>query len=225
MLKKLVAQVMLLLGTQAGAQSPLGVNDSASNLMVVLRESPGLSKQTAALSPVGKIKVKLPDGGEAEYETGWFEYIGDMHLRFVFDAPEGLRNASPRDLERLGLNPEMALETAVANIRRVYGEPKVERVGLIFRVQGKSRDFDSSYFLYKVFWDDQLKKYPDGLVVGVASRDILIFAPLASVEAVEGLRTGIANLHASSEGARISSALYLYKDGKWTLFQEPVAAR
>ena len=41
---------------------------------------------------------------------------------------------------------------------------------------------------------------------------------------VEGMRRGVGYLYRSSEKMRISSALYLFKDDRWTVFQAPVAA-
>jgi hypothetical protein len=39
---------------------------------------------------------------------------------------------------------------------------------------------------------------------------------------VRGLRNGIAYLYTSSENQRVSSALYLFKDDRWTVFQAPL---
>ncbi|MFZ5548100.1 MAG: hypothetical protein ACOZJX_05345 [Pseudomonadota bacterium] len=207
------------------SQSARGFDDSAANLMVVLRESQGANNLTESLVPMGKAKARLPDGSDIEIDTAWFQYLGDMHVRFVFDTPTSMPNASPKDLERLGLTPEAALELAVKNIKRVYGKPRAVPWNDLFQVEGKSSDLDSSYFLDKEFWTDQLKKHPAGLVALVAKRGGLLFAPLTDTEAVEGMRKSAAFLHASSEHLRISSALYLYKDGKWSVLQPPAGAQ
>ena len=226
MLKPLVALFLALaFSAPAVSQPSRGFDDSASNLMVVLRESQGSNKQVESLVPMGKAKAKLQDGREIEIETGWFEYLGDMHVRFVFDTPTSMPNASPNDLERLGLTPEAALEVAVRNIKRVYGEPKAVPWNDLFEVKGKSPDLDSSYFLDKDFWNAQLKKYPEGIVALVAKRGGLLFAPLSDVKAVEGMKKSVAYLHSSSERLRVSSALYLFKEGKWSVYQAPVGAR
>jgi hypothetical protein len=225
MLKPLFALLVTLAVSAASAQSSRGFDDSASNLMIVLRESQGSNKKGESLIAMPKMKARLQDGREVEIDTGWFEYLGDMHVRFVFDKPTSMPNASPNDLERLALAPEAALELAVKNIRRVYGDPKVSPWSDLFQVQGKSPDLDSSYFLDKEFWNAQLKQHPEGLVAIVPKRGGLLFAPLSNTKAVDGMRRGVAYLHSSSERMRISSALYLFKDGKWSVFQAPVGAR
>lgn len=225
MLKPLVALFLALaFSAPAVSQPSRGFDDSASNLMVVLRESQGSNKQVESLVPMGKAKAKLQDGREIEIETGWFEYLGDMHVRFVFDTPTSMPNASPKDLELLALTPEAALEVAVRNIKRVYGEPEAVPWNDLFEVKGKSPDLDSSYFLDKDFWNAQLKKYPEGIVALVAKRGGLLFAPLSDVKAVEGMKKSVAYLHSSSERLRVSSALYLFKEGKWSVYQAPVGA-
>jgi len=226
MLKSLIPlTACFAVSTVATAQASRGFDDSASNLMVVLRESPGSNKQVESLVPMGKGKARLSDGREIEIDTGWFEYLGDMHLRFVFDTPTSMPNASPKDLERLGLTPELALELAIKNIKRVYGEPRATPWNDVMQVKGRSPDLDSSYFVDKEFWNGLLKKHPEGLVALVAKRGGLLFAPLSDTKAVDGMRRSVAYLHSSSEKLRISSALYLFKDGKWSVFQAPVGAK
>jgi hypothetical protein len=226
----MLRSLLTLLGTIAistpvAAQPKRGFDDSATNLMVVLRESNGANKQDESLVPIGKGKVRLQDGQEVEIDSGWFNFLGDMHVRFVFDTPSGMPNASPKDLERLNITPEAALDLAVRNIKRVYGEPKAVPWNNLFEVTGKSPDLDSSYFLDKDFWNAQLKKYPEGVVALVAKRGGLAFAPLSDQKAVNDMRKSVAYLYSSSEHLRISSALYLFKDGKWSVFQPPVGAR
>lgn len=192
--------------------------------MVVVRESIGANRSEDAFTPTGKIKVKLPDGQEIEAELASWEFIGDTRIRFVFDGSRTVLNATPDDLQRLGLrNVDDALALALANLKRIYGKPATRRFdGGIMEVVGKSPDFDSSYFLDRPFWTGLLKKHPDGVVVSVAKRGGLLYAPLIDTVSVERLKRGIAQLHASSEGLRISSALFLFKDGRWSVFQGPV---
>jgi hypothetical protein len=206
------------------AQAPQDVDRSTRNLMVVLRESIGANKQDEALKPTLKGRAKLADGKEIEFEMAHFELIGDMHIRFVFDGPSYMPNARPQDLARLNLSPEKALQLAIGNIKRVYGDPiaKPWTAGLM-QVQGKSPDFDSSYFLDRAFWRNLLRQNREGIVVAVPKRGGLLFTPLTDSKAVDGLRKGIAYLYSSSEQLRVSSALYLFKDDHWTVFQPPHA--
>src|SRR4051812_26963612 len=92
----------------ADARDEDGFDMSASNLLVVLRESPGANKLDEGLAPFGKISARAADGREFEFEASWFQYLGDMHLRLVFDGRRQVQSAMPDDLARLRLSPEQA---------------------------------------------------------------------------------------------------------------------
>ncbi len=80
----------------------------------------------------------------------------------------------------------------------------------------------SSYFVDRDFWLDQQRHHPGGLVAAVALHGGLVFAPAYDVVAVERLRFGAVAMYAGSRQARVSSALSLFKDGRWTVFQPPL---
>ena len=191
------------------------------NFMVVVRETIGANRTEESLKPTGKVKAKLSDGKEIEFELASWEFIGDTHIRFVFDGPQSMRNATPQDLEKLGIaSVEDALALALVNIKRVYGEPRTSpwEAGLI-QVQGKSPDLDSSYFLDRAFWQGLTKAHPEGVVVSVAKRGGLLYVPLSNAKAVENLKRGVSYLHGSSGRLRVSGALFLFKDDHWSVFQ------
>lgn len=195
---------------------------SAGNLIAVLRESPGINRQAEGLQPMGPIKAKLADGREVEIDASWFHFVGDMHVRLVFDGERSMQTAAPRDLQRLDLDPERALARAVDNLRERYGAPEVKPwSGGLMQVVGGSPDLASSYFLDRAFWNGLLQQHPEGLVVSVPQRGGLLFAPAADDAAVANLRFSAAALYAGNDRNRVSSALYLFKDGHWTVFQPP----
>lgn len=194
------------------------------NLMLVVRETIGANKLDEVLTPTGKATVKLSDGREIEMEMATWEFIGDTHIRFAFDGPQMMLDATPQDLAKLGVgNVDDALALAVSNIKRVYGEPSAAPwVGGVMEVQGKSPDLDSSYFLDREYWRALLRSHSEGLVVGVPKRGGLLYAPASDGKAVDGLKRGVARLHSTSGRLRVSSALYLFKDDKWSVFQAAI---
>jgi hypothetical protein len=196
----------------AAAQSAVAGPDyskNIDNLMVVLRETEGANKQKPSLEPAGHAKAALANGKKVDASFAWFDLIGDMHIRFVFDGRDAMRNLSSEELADFNLRPEEALRKAVTNIKRVYGSAEVSRFpNGIMRAQGKSPDLDSSYFLDDEFWQSLLK----------------LFAPLSDHQAVAALRKDVGGLYADGNSMRISSALYLFKSGRWSVFQ-PAAQR
>lgn len=217
---------MALLAAAAAAPAAAREADkfevSETNLLVVLRETPGANKQDETLRPFGKISARMPDGREVEFEASWFQYLGDMHLRLVFDGERRVQSALPEDLQRLRLSPEEALDRAVGNLRRRYGTPVAEPwSGGLMQVHGNAPELDSSYFLDRDFWHEQLRQYPAGVVAAVPGRGGLVFTRADDEAAVATLRFSAAALFASNDQTRISSGLYLFKDGRWSVFQPP----
>ena len=222
LLKLMGAFACAVLASAASAQRTEAFDTSAGNLLVVLRESQGENKQDESLQPFGKITARMPDGRRIEFDTSWFQYLGDMHIRLVFDGGQSIQSASPDDLTRLALSPEQALDLAIANLRRVYGAPAVEPwSGGLMQVQGSAADLNSSYFLDRELWQELQARYPEGLVAAVPRRGGLVYAPVSDEVALTSLRFSAAALYAGGPGARLSSALYLFKDGRWSVFQPP----
>lgn len=229
LLRRACACCLLLAGLGGAWAAPDDGNDegfeeSAANLLVVLRETPGANQQDEALRPLGKIAATLPDGRDVEFEASWFQYLGDMHLRLVFDGRRRVRSALPGDLQRLHLTPEEALSRAVDNLRARYGTPVAEPWnGGLMLVRGSASELDSSYFLDRAFWQDQLRSCPEGIVAAVPRHGGLVFARADDEVALLALRFSAAVLYAADERTRVSSALYLFKDGRWSVYQAPQA--
>ncbi|HKB54290.1 MAG TPA: hypothetical protein VKD22_09830 [Ramlibacter sp.] len=201
------------------------IDTSAANLLVVLRESRGENKQDESLQPYGKLEGTMPDGKRVEFETSWYRYLGDMHIRLVFEGSRTLQSASPDDLSRLHLTAAQALDLAVANLLRLHGTPTVEPwVGGVMQVETAQPEFTSSYFLDRAFWQRLQASAPEGLVVAVPRRGELVYAAADDADAVANLRFSVAALYAGGPGAQLSSALYLFKNGHWSVFQAPQAA-
>jgi hypothetical protein len=168
----LVAYVQCALADAPSAVSPPGgIDTSRSNLMAVLRETVGVNKTDETLTVSGPMTGTLPDGTSVTLKFAMFDFIGDMHVRLVFDSPSIMRDLKTEEFEALHLSPDEAVTLAVTNIERVYGKPTATVwSGALMRVHGQSPDFDSSYFLDRAFWQEQAKDHPQGLVVAVPNR-------------------------------------------------------
>lgn len=224
LLRRRVAACLAFFPAMLCAQSANGADTSAANLMVVLRESINANFSPGSmLEYIGRVRFTTEDGKKYEAELAHYAYLADTHIRFVFDGPKMMSNATTADLARLGLSPQRALDLALENIRRVYGEgqPVALRGGLM-QLDSKSPDLISSYFLDLSLWSALERKHPEGIVAIVPKRGGLLFAPASDAQAVDILRRNAARLFTGSERLRVSSAVYLFKGGKWSVLQDPV---
>lgn len=214
---------LVALGAHAQTSASHEFDTASGNLLAVLRGSDDGNQPQETLQPYGRLRAELPDGREVELEMSWFRYVGDMHIRLVFDSRTELQSASPDDLQRMKLAPEQAVQLAVQNMRRTYGEPRIQPwQGGLMQVLGRADDLNSSYFLDRSFWRSLEERHPQGLVAAVPVRGGLIYAPADDEEAVAALRFSATALYAGSTRRQLSSALYLFKDGRWSVFQAPL---
>lgn len=210
-----------LRGSPTPADSGIGAIDtSARNLMVVLRETVGVNKTEPSLEPFGAASATLASG-PVNIDLAWFAYLGDMHVRFVFDGPTHMLNATLADLARLELTPEAALELAMQNLRRAYGAPRATPWNGLLQIESDCPDLNSSYFLDRALWDELHAQHPEGLVAIVPKRGGLLYAPARDLGAVDKMRQAAGYLHESSEQLRVSSGVYLFHDGAWSVLQAP----
>lgn len=193
--------------------------------MLVLREVEGANKQEFGFIATRPTTATLSNGETVTINSAWFDLIGDMHVRFVTDSEHSMQNLKAEEFSELGLTPEQAAEVAIANIKKRYGAPQATPwEGGIMLVSGESPDLDSSYFLDREFWQTLLVKHPSGLIVGVPKRGGLIYAPVPDSQAVALLERSIRSLYESSDNMRVSSALYMFKDGQWTVHRKPASS-
>lgn len=196
----------------------------ASNMVVVLRETEGGFSSDESFKPIESGRAFAANGTEIGPlpDIANFDFIGDMHIRFAFDGPRSMQNLTREEFEAFRLTPEEAVAVAIKNIKRDYGPPSISPWSNgIMMVTGKSPDLDSSYFLDREFWQSLLQQYPQGLVVGVPARGSLLFVPASDKKNVEYFRKSVGILFETSESMRVSSALYLFKDNRWSVFQPP----
>lgn len=222
-LKALLLTILFSLTMPVFAADPPKTDE---DFMLVLREVEGANKEEFGLVATGPSTAVLANGEKVTLHSAWFDLIGDMHVRFVIDGEHTMQNLTMEEFSKLGLSPEQAVEIAISNIKKRYGVPHASEWDQgIMLVAGESPDLDSSYFLDRAFWDAALEKHPEGLVVGVPKRGGLIYAPVSNTKAVGDMEASINALFESSENLRVSSALYLYKGGRWTVYRKPASSK
>ncbi|MFL6695828.1 MAG: hypothetical protein ACJ8GJ_01595 [Vitreoscilla sp.] len=193
-------------------------------LQLVLRERPGADKRDDSLALVAPFEVPLPGGGTASMAPAWFDLIGDLQLRLVRSTPDYVMTLHAGELAELELGLDDALAVALANLHRLHGAPVARPWHDVQRAGSRSEDVDSAWFMDRAFWRARLAQHPDGLVAAVPRTDLLLFAPASDTAAVDSLRRGIPGLHAGAGDYRLSSALYLFRDDRWSVLQAAAPA-
>jgi hypothetical protein len=204
------------------SSTPAPAEDGLDSILVVLRQGDGNSRTEDAATPAAAIEVPLPNGATASMVPAWYDLVGDLQARLVRVDATSMRSVHAEEVA--ALTPERALARALTNLERLHGAPTASPWHNLQRVNGLATDYDSSYFLDRAFWRRLLDAHPQGLVVAVPRIDALLFAPASDTPAVASLRQGIGALHAGGGDYRLSAALYLFKDDRWSVFQAATPA-
>ncbi|MCU8278049.1 hypothetical protein M2G82_21570 [Vibrio vulnificus] len=194
-----------------------------SKLMLVVRTSYGGNKATQKLVESGPLTMQDKSGKEISFELAHYQFIGDTHIRFVFDSECSMENATAEEFKSFNLSPNEAVDIAIKNIYRDYGEPNLYQLEQgIYQIQGNSPDFDSSYFLDAPLWENLEIHFNSSIVVAVPSRNLLLLAPSSDKKSVVFLEENVKKWFIASDTQGVSSALYLYKNEAWSVYQAPM---
>lgn len=146
-----------------------------------------------------------------------FGYLGDMRLRFVFDAPGAgsVSMAHAKDFARLGLTPARAMVQALANLRRL-GPPAIVALGEgVYGLRAPQRAYATAQMLDRGFWRQQLEKFPLGLLAAAPAQGVLMFTPAGDEAAERALVRQAARALASAGPMAVSAWVYRFGEGGW----------
>jgi len=165
---------------------------------------------------VGKVTGEF-DGENLTLEFAWFSFLGDMNVVFVLMsripfAPDGgrVRPHPP--------SPDQAVERAIANIKRVYGEPSLvpwdhgltPAAGRLARSEQQLSPRSRLLARYP-------EADPEGLVVPcrIAAASLLPRSPIQTGVAALAARHRLSPPNQREAGRLLR--LYFFKDDRWTV--------
>jgi uncharacterized protein YtpQ (UPF0354 family) len=149
-------------------------------------------------------------------------FVGDLDIRYAFDAENGFRYLSERDLKTLGVARDQLLSLAVANFRRRYPRISVERPVAFIGKIANGGELEPSMMLDAAFWEKEKFRpvYAGGeIVAAVPTRDILWFTGRKPMENVRNLRVNTERSHQEAGQRAISKLMYLWRNKRWEVLE------
>jgi hypothetical protein len=142
-------------------------------------------------------------------------FVSDLVVLYGIDTPKTVSYMLPERVRALKLEPTQLRKLAVENLLRKIPEQKIKH-GENFSMLIAGGDYEASFLLIDDFWKDMQKRIGKRIVVGVPSKDIVIFA-------ADNNKDGIGQIRKfTTKGFKefsypISDKLLLY-DGKWQAY-------
>ncbi len=145
-------------------------------------------------------------------------FVGDLDIRYAFDADSDFRYLTERDLKTLKLTREQLPALAVANHRRLYPKLAVERPTPLVGRFVHGGELEPSKMLDVDFWEKEKSRpqYPGGeIVCAVPARDVCWFTGRKPADNMQNLRVNTERAHKEAGERAISKLLFLWRNKRW----------
>jgi uncharacterized protein YtpQ (UPF0354 family) len=185
-----------------------------ADIVPLVRAFSGPIRKVQDIKPVTGAKVQ----GEADLAPLIDTFVGDLDIRYAFDAENGFRYLNERDLKTLNIARDQLLRLAMTNFKRRYPKISVERpVAFVGKIVNAG-DLEPSMMLDADFWEKEKARpmYAGGEVVAAAPvRDVLWFTSLMPAENVRNLRDNTERSHNAAGERAVSKLMYVWRKLRW----------
>jgi uncharacterized protein YtpQ (UPF0354 family) len=149
-------------------------------------------------------------------------FVGDLDIRYAFDAASGFRYMTGRDLQTLKLAREQLFALAVANYRKRYPKLHVQRPTPFVGMFASGGELEPSNMLDFDFWEKERSRplYAGGdIVCAVPARDVCWFTSLKPADHVQNLRANTERVHNEAGERAISRLLFVWRNKRWEVLE------
>jgi len=149
-------------------------------------------------------------------------FVGDLDIRYAFDAAGGFRYLNERDLKTLNLTRDQMLRLAMVNFRRRYPKITVERPVAFVGKLANGGELEPSMMLDAEFWEKEKVRpmYAGSEIVAAApTRDVLWFTGLKPIENVRNLQANTERAHKEAGERAISKLMFLWRNKRWEVLE------
>ncbi len=239
MLKRALLLVLVVSAFPAPAQQPAEARPTA--------QARSAEEELVALLPVpiGKryleqarksLAVQLARlGRNADNPDTWFEdnalvvsdFLADVQVMYALELKEGAQLVSRGMMKAWGMDPERLHQRALANLERAHGEIAVKQVGKLpwLTVIETEDGYAASRVLLHWRWAELTLKLGDVLILGMPTRDVVVFTATLEPEKLEQLRETVETVE-RHQGRPVSRRLFQWTPQGWAEFepglQQPV---
>ena len=217
LLKLAPAGAMLALapGAACAAQSKDPLPRTREYIVALVRSHPGADPRSR---PVQRIEpaIAREDAKSAPGNALVFDhFVGDLHLRYVFDDPQFMLALRARDLTRLGVARDELPALVVSNYRRLYPDVIVTHPDRWLGLVTRGGELEPCVMLDGMFWQRQMKAFGGPVIAAVPSTNAVYFTPREPKANVELLKH-LAILESEKAGKRgVSRTVFEWRNFRW----------
>jgi uncharacterized protein YtpQ (UPF0354 family) len=154
--------------------------------------------------------VKERTGRDPEYV--YEEFCDGLVVVYAEDTSDSVIYFTRKQLEETELQRSSLRELAVANMRRIVPNYRMEHIAGVWSIT-TGQSYESSLLLYDELWAGLSAKYGD-IVVAIPSREILLFTPASDSEGVNRIREQATEI-ARTSAYWLTDKLFIYHHGRF----------
>lgn len=167
-------------------------------------------------------------GRNQENPDAWFEdnalaardFVADVRIMYALEFKEGAQLVSHGMMKSWGMDIDRLHQRALANLDRVHGEIAVKQVGKLpwLYVIETGDGYAASRVLLHWRWAELTLKMGEVLVLGMPTRDVVVFTATLEPEKIDQLRETVETVE-RHQGRPISRKLFQWTPQGWQEFE------
>ena len=194
---------------------PPGTRD---HIVALVRNFQGPLRKFQDIKPLTGIKVQGLEN-QPDMLPLIDTFVGDLDIRYAFDAESGYRYMSERDLKTLKLTRDQLPALALANQRKLYPKTTIERPTPAVGMFANGGELEPSKLLDFDFWEKEKSRFGGEIVAAVPARDVCWFTGLKPADNVQNLRVNTERAHKEAGERAISKLMYLWRNKRWEVLE------
>jgi hypothetical protein len=186
-------------------------------VVALVRSHPAVDPKSRPVQRIEPVVAKPDPASAPDNALVYDHFVGDLHLRYVFEDPSFMLALRMRDLKRLGIERAALPELVVANYRRLYPKLTVARPDQWLGLVTQGGELEPCIMLDGAFWQRQMKAFGGPLIAAVPSAQEVYFAPREPRQNIELLKH-LAILHHEKAGKRgVSRTVFSWQNFRWAV--------
>lgn len=157
-------------------------------IVALVRSHPQVDPKARPVQKIEPVAMKADPKSAPENAPIFDHFVGDLHLRYVFDDPQFTLFLRGHDLKRLGLDRDELPALVVSNYRRLYPKVTVLHPDPGLGVVAHGGQLEPCILLDGAFWERQQKAAGQELIAVVPSSDEVIFTSREPKQNIELLK-------------------------------------
>jgi hypothetical protein len=184
-------------------------------IVALVRTYPGAEAKARPVQKIEPVAMQTDSPEAASAAPVFDHFVGDLHLRYVFDDPKFMVALRGHDLKRLGVNRDALAVLAVENYRRLYPKLTVIRPEPSLGVVTDGGQLEPCILLDGRFWERQSASFGGELIASAPARDAVVFTTREPRQNIELLKHLAVQLYEKAGSQALSRTVFAWRYWRW----------